>query len=284
MASTTSHEPVAFPPTVVLGASGRVGQILQTFWTDFPVTWTSRRGENGLVQFDVLQDANRLMDIAQDASVVICLAGVVPGRGDLSVNADIACAAISAAAHSSIDTVILCSSAAVYGRGDVAWREDMPTKPLGLYGKSKLQMEHVAKELASTLGVSVCSLRIANVAGADAILAGWKSGFQLDQLPDGTTPLRSYIGPQALSMCLSQLVAKANQLPEVLNVAASKPVRMGDLLDSAGLAWASKQANADTIAQVVLDVSRLSGLLDLDLTLHDVTADWASWQTQRAAT
>lgn len=284
MASTTSHEPVAFPPTVVLGASGRVGQILRTFWTDFHVTWTSRRGGNGHVQFDVLQDANRLIEIAPDASVLICLSGVVPGRGDLSLNADIACAAISAAAHSSIETVLLCSSAAVYGRGDAVWREDMPTKPLGPYGKSKLQMEHVAKELAETLGIRVCNLRIANIAGADAILGGWKSGFRLDRLRDGTTPLRSYIGPQALSVCLSQLAAKADQLPEVLNVAASKPVHMGDLLDSAGLAWDPKPATAETIAQVVLDVGRLSELVDLDLTSHDVSDDWASWQARGAET
>lgn len=280
MASTTSKEPVAFPPTVVFGGGGRVGRMLQVYWADDPVTWTSRNSAGKVLELDLLADGPRVAEVADGAEVAICLAGIVPGQGDLSQNTDLAIAAIDAATKSSVSTVILCSSAAVYGRGAGAWKEDMRAKPISAYGQAKLDMEQAAQDHAAKSGLRVCRLRIGNIAGADAILGGWTAGFTLDQLLDGTTPLRSYIGPSGFAAVLANLVSKADQLPDVLNLAVPKPVRMGDLLNSAGLSWLPRSASEETIADVVLNVDRLQELVAIDDAMQDVAADWASWRAR----
>ena len=257
-----------------------MGRMLQIYWADAPVTWTSRTGAGKVLELDLLADGAKGAEVAQGADAAICLAGVVPGRGDLAHNTDLAIAAIDAAANSSVSTVILCSSAAVYGRGDSAWKEDVRATPISAYGEAKLHMEQEARDHAAKSGLRVCSLRIGNIAGADAILGGWTPGFTLDQLPDGTTPLRSYIGPRGFAAVLANLVAQADQLPDVLNLAVPKPVRMGDLLNSAGLSWSPRAASEDTIAEVVLNVDRLQELVTIDDAVIDVAADWASWRAK----
>lgn len=278
MALTILPEPASFPPVVVLGASGRLGQMLRGFWVEKPVVWVSRGPADGMVPLDIMQDSGGFAGIAGKSRTLICLAGVVPGQGDLSHNTDIALSAIAAASAASVRSVILCSSAAVYGRGETAWQEDMPARPISAYGQAKLDMERAARDHAASLGVHLCSLRIGNVAGADAILGGWSPGFALDLLPDGQTPLRSYIGPRGFADCLAQLVARVDELPPVLNVALPDPVRMGELLNNAGLAWTPKPATDSTIPRVVLNVDQMMGLVTLNPSDKDIVADWASWK------
>ena len=103
-------------------------------------------------------------------------------------------------------------------------------------------------------------LRLGNVAGADAILGGWRAGFTLDQLPDGRTPARSYIGPGKLARVLHAL-SMADTVPGLLNIAAPGTVEMGDLLDAAHLDWTARPATDQTIAQVHLDTTTLERLV-----------------------
>ena len=123
-------------------------------------------------------------------------------------------------------------------------------------------MERQGARLAAELGVRVSSLRIGNIAGLDAILGGWRPGFQLDRFPDGRTPRRSYIGVETLARVLGDLAA-APDLPAVLNVAAPGAVEMGALLEAAGLGWTARPAPATAIAEVRLGVQALERVTDL---------------------
>jgi nucleoside-diphosphate-sugar epimerase len=154
--------------------------------------------------------------------------------------------------------VLLCSSAAVYGHGDGTWRETAAPDPVSPYGKAKLAMEQLATGLRPDIRLTI--LRIGNVAGADAILGGWRPGFTLDVLPDGRTPRRSYVGPGAFAAILDQLVA-CWDLPDLINFALPADVEMGDLLDHAGMDWTARAAAPDSIARVCLDVTRLQDVL-----------------------
>lgn len=145
-------------------------------------------------------------------------------------------------------------------------------------------MEARAAELGAELGVSVTSLRIGNIAGIDAILGGWRPGFQLDQFRDGRTPRRSYIGLVTLARVLGDLVAPGivpDTLPEILNVAAPGTVEMGALLDAAGLAWTPRAAPEGAIARVCLStrvLERFTPLSDTDGTASAMVAEWRSLQ------
>ena len=120
------------------------------------------------------------------------------------------------------------------------------------------------------------TLRLGNVAGADAILGNWKPGFTLDTLPDGTTPTRSYIGPNSLARVLFDL-SSAKDLPKLMNVATPGAVQMGALLDAAGLPWLSRVSTEQTIADVTLDTTVLERFTTFDprdSTPHGIVADW----------
>lgn len=120
-------------------------------------------------------------------------------------------------------------------------------------------MEKVVHKAQSETAVT--ALRIGNVAGADAILGGWRPGMQIDRFPDGRTPSRSYIGPVTLARVLHAL-CQADKLPPILNVAAPGAVEMGALLDAAGLAWQPKPAPAAAIPEVRLDTNALERHVD----------------------
>lgn len=225
------------------------------------IVWHGRRAgpaSEGWRRFDMLEDPGALRGAMTGRDCVLCLAGVTPSPGArLELNADLACAAIRAAAEAGAGRVLLASSAAVYGRaGFEPLREMDPASPVSGYGRAKLDMERRALELAARLGHPATVLRIGNVAGADAMLAGWRPGMALDRFADGSTPRRSYIGPLSLARALATL-SRAADLPEVMNLAAPGTVEMGALLNVAGLPWTPRPAGAQAIAQVWLDTARL---------------------------
>lgn len=242
---------------LLLGAGGRLGQML---WRHWPVTGQltgqSRRNVKGMLQFDPLTAPDDLRLAASHAQAVICLSGITPAHaaasGDaMHLNTDLALAAINAAPAAA--RVFVASSAAVYGAADGPHLEETDVYPISEYGRAKHEMERAA--LAQGEG-RVCVLRIGNVVGADAILGGWRTGMTLDQLPDGRTPRRSYIGPKSLAQVVHAL-CMAETVPEIINVAAPGLVAMGDLLDRAGLAWTPRTANANVIEEVALDTAKL---------------------------
>ncbi|MFD3191587.1 NAD-dependent epimerase/dehydratase family protein [Sedimentitalea sp. HM32M-2] len=276
-----------FPKVLVLGATGRIGTILRKCWPQGPQgpLWQSRtpRPGPGWIVLDPLRDPAALARAASGCQAILCLAGVVPGRGqtaDPRDNIALAEAALRAGAAAgqggAPSRVFLASSAAVYGAAPGLLHEDMALAPVSDYGRAKAAMEARAAALGRELGVPVTSLRIGNVAGVDAILGGWAPGFQLDRFADGTTPRRSYIGAITLARVLGELLAAAD-LPDVLNIAAPGAIRMGALLQAADLDWTPRPAPDTAIPDVRLCTDRLqrfTRFAPADSTAAAMVAEW----------
>ena len=263
---------------LLLGGGGQLGLALRAHWPQpGDLCVQSGSGGAGVLRFDPL-DVAAMRDAAADARAIICLAGVTDARAartgySLSLNSDLAVAAVTASMGA---RVFIASSAAVYGAAGGVHDEDDAVSPLSAYGKAKLDMEVNALAQGRNRAVPVCALRIGNVAGADAILGGWHDRMQIDQFADGTTPARSYIGPVSFARALHALTL-ADDLPAILNIATPGTVFMGDLLACAGLAWQSRPAPPEAIAEVALDVSRLSRYVDfapVDSTAAGMVAEW----------
>ncbi|MEP1962513.1 NAD-dependent epimerase/dehydratase family protein [Tateyamaria sp.] len=250
---------------VVLGGGGRLGKLLAPVFPR-PATWLTRQDVD-ICNSDALRKA------LTGTQAVFCMAGVTPGgNAPMEANIDLARRTLDAAQDVDAGHVFLFSSAAVYGRVSGALSEDGPTAPQAPYGVAKLAMEQMAADHEHPNTV----LRLGNVAGADAILGGWKPGFALDVLADGTTPQRSYIGPACLGRVLSQL-CMASDLPPLMNVAAPGAVEMGELLDAAHRHWQPKVAGEGTIGQVALDTRVLERFITFDTsdsTAQGIVADW----------
>ncbi len=239
----------------VLGATGRLGQMLQGSWGKEGARWFGRDA-----QAADLQGVTTLIDMR----------GIV--RGDFALNVEIARKALDLAQAAGIPRVLLPSTAAVYGRMSGPLTEDRAA-PDRDYGRAKLEMEAMAADHPQPS----CALRICNVAGADAILGGWYDGFELQKLPDGRSPSRSYLGPETLAQVIRQL-ADTPDLPRVLNVAPPDVVEMGALLDEAALAWVPKPADGETIACVHLDSTRLARHLRIEPARGRASVIVAEWR------
>jgi nucleoside-diphosphate-sugar epimerase len=139
--------------------------------------------------------------------------------------------------------VLLASSSAVYGFGDGSpMSETHSCAPVNTYGKSKLDMEAMARNVAADTNMEICCLRIGNIAGADALLlnaskATPETPLIIDRFPDGAGPLRSYIGPTQAGDVLAQLACHQGTLPHVLNLAGTAPIHMEELAIAAALPW-----------------------------------------------
>ncbi len=263
--------------------------MLGAFWPkEARIALHSTQPNPEFLVFDLILEPSKARIACQGKGAVICLAGVTNLRAQthaevLSRNSDLALAAMRAAHAAGAGRVFVASSAAVYGAASGLLQESAALRPVSDYGIAKARMEDAALQEAHRLGQPVTMLRIGNVAGADAILGGWRPAMQIDQLPDGTTPQRSYIGPQTLAQVLHGLTRHAD-VPEVLNIAAEGAVQMGALLDAAGLAWESRKAPKDVIADVTLDTTLLGGLVDLP---HDagnadrLVAEWRAFEHTR---
>jgi len=196
----------------------------------------------------------------------------------MSLNTDLALASIAAAPVGV--RVLVASSAAVYGAAVGPHIETAAVTPVSAYGHAKREMEQAALKQG---GGRVCVMRIGNVVGADAILGGWRPGMEIDSLPDGRTPRRSYIGPQTLARVIHRLCA-APAVPDVLNIAAPGLIGMGELLDSAGLAWSPRTPQAGVIEEVALDTSELEKLycfVPEDCTADGMVAQWTDGASPR---
>ena len=276
-----------FPNLLVMGATGRIGGVLRAAWCGEQLRWQAGPGRpvsgSGWVRVDPLADPAGLARAAEGCSAILCLSGVTPPRAalgaDLGDNARLAEAAVHAGAVAGA-RVVLTSSAAVYGNRAGELDEDIPLTPQSDYGRAKADMETRGATLAAQLGVPLCSLRIGNIAGLDAILGGWRPGFRLDRFAGGRTPRRSYIGPLTLARVLGDLVAAAD-LPGVLNVAAPGSTEMGALLDAAGLDWAPQPAPDTAIAEVRLSVRALQRYTPLDPEASQPAALVREWREMK---
>ena len=266
------QDPSQSNPPIVLGASGRIGTGFQRLalaghWPGPVPLWQARPGaalvSDTRVDWDMLTAAPP--DIGR-LHGVICLAGAV--SGDMTVNTNLALAAIDLARTTGSGPVLLTSTAAVYGPSDSAVTERADCLPTAAYGRAKLAMETAVSARLHDLGdraPKVCILRIGNVAGADALLLAAARGVvTLDQFEDRQGPERSYIGMLGLAQVMVRLITRfsgAGQVPPILNVAAPQPVRMVALLQAAGLTWDWKPAPATALRRMVLDTALLDSLI-----------------------
>jgi nucleoside-diphosphate-sugar epimerase len=274
MSSTQSKQSEDFPRTVVLGASGRLARLIRPLWKNAPVLWQSRTALAGCVQVDILNDPVGLADLLRGADCIICLAGVTPATdANFDDNHRIGKACLDAAQTADAGHVFLTSSAAVYGAQTGILNEASDINPTSDYGIAKQKMEQMA---AAHEHPSTC-LRIGNVAGAEAALGGWSPSTVMDQLPDGTTPARSYIGPATLARVL-QTLANTKNLPKILNLSAPGAQEMGALLDAADRPFATRPARANTIANVTLDTTFLETLVTFSAQDSDAAHMVQQWK------
>ena len=267
---------------VLLGASGQLGQILRTCWQN-PTSLVShsRRARPGFVSFDLSLDQNNAIKVMDSADAVICLSGVTPTHANrtddpFSLNTDLALAAIHAAHLAGAGRVFLTSTAAVYGRASGVLVEGTECHPVSDYGLAKLEMESAALSRARAINHPATILRIGNVAGADAILGGWREGMQIDQLSDTSTPRRSYIGPETLTRVIQGLV-NTHDLPDILNIAAPGAIEMGHLLDAAHLDWSPRPAPQGVIENVELSTKLLERHIEFttqNSTAAGIVSEW----------
>lgn len=277
---------------LVLGATGRLGGMLRRHWTspEIEPLWQARQGHGpgvgDWVVFDPRTDPLALAEACAAVDVVLDLAGPVPGPGRVVESFAAIPSLARAVAHgvrvAGGKPLLWASSAAVYGARARCLETDQP-EPLSDYGRAKQAGEAVLTGLAGA-----CALRIGNVAGADALLSGAHPGVAvtLDRFADGTTPLRSYLGPQSLAETLFQLVIRATQAPSppVLNLSGPGPgVAMGDLLEAAGIRWQPRPAPEAALPEVVLDTARLAGLVPLPPEAGTAPRIVAEWRADQAA-
>jgi len=272
MSSTLVPDPAHLIKPVVLGATGRLGGMVRAIWGSDAAIWQSRAPRSGFAQ----ASPDRIAPLLEGAPAVLCLWGATPASGgDMADNATLAKQALDAAAAARAGPVLLASSAAVYGRRSTGLNEAAAPTPVAPYGVAKAEMEQMALNHPHPS----CILRIGNVAGADAILGGWRPGMTLDA-KSGRTPARSYIGPVQLADVLASLMRQTN-LPPVLNVAAPGAVEMGHLLDAADLGWAPRPAHDGVIWNVTLDTARLAAIYPFDRKVSSaaqIVKDWRTWR------
>lgn len=261
---------------IVVGSSGEVGRLLVTHWrrASTPVVLQYRNNDAPDPQvFSLRWDPDGGVTALADwieahdiPSAMLVLAGVTPRSGrDLTLNTHIAETCLAAAKEVGIERVLVASSSAVYGDElDRPFRETDATRPVNEYGAAKLEMEQACVRWSSALEV-VC-LRIGNVAGADALLRQAylpeRPEILLDRFADGTTPLRSYIGPGTMAAVLTGLATHDGPLPSALNLAAPRPVEMGALADAAGLPWRPRNRSDTKGQSITLECAQLWGLLE----------------------
>jgi len=274
MRSIPREKNSASDPFLIVGGSGRLGGMLRIAWQrsgEGRAVWQARRPLAWADHvFDPMALGAAYRAAARGASAVFNLAGAVGGADALALHVPLALAALEAARAAGVPWVFLVSSAAVYGAFDGLATEAGPARPVSAYGRAKLDMEQAVFDWTRGAGPGapgVTCLRVGNVAGADLLLADRDRLIcDLDVLPDGRAPRRSYIGPMALASVLSQLVslaARGRPLPAVLNVALDGSVGMDALLRADRCGWRPRRGYPAPIPEVWLDVSRLAALVDL---------------------
>ena len=255
-------------PLIVTGAGGRIGRLLQIFadtpeFAAFSTTWTSRAGQQ------VWNLTGGGVPDLPKGGILLHLAAVLPGphHDDLIAgNLRLAEAIIAQDRLSSFSHVVFMSTVAVYAPGPQAIAETILPVPQTDYGRAKLQCE---TRLCAAFGGRLTLLRLANLAGADALLGGNNGSGDviLDPiLGTSSGPVRSYIGPKTLARTLGVLLGQIAQgiaLPGILNLAQPKAAAMDQLLSAAGRPWRFGPARPATGAKVEVNVSTLMGIFPL---------------------
>lgn len=262
---------------VLVGSGGRLGRRIARAWRAAGQPFVGASSQPG---GDILWSAGDPPPPCPAArgQAVIVLSGAVPGGGDgMAANLDRARASVAAARSWGAVHVFLMSSAAIYGRAAGPLDETVPPAPVGDYGRAKAAME------AALAGPGITALRLANVGGASEPWTTFaREGLaRLPRFADGSTLVRSAIGPVTLARILAELAGLARSgadIPGLLNVALPRPFDLAELARAAGVSADVTPAPDDLIPRVALVTDRLAGLVDLPL--HDA----ASLQSEIDAT
>ena len=268
----TDLPPKDAPTLLVTGSTGRVGGALRVIWqknllNGMPIIWHGRKVGPGV---DMVWDIGQNPPVSLPKGLIILhLAGVTKGSAqDLVQNAKVTAAVCAAARAAQARHVFVMSSAAVYGLSADLIDEDDAKVPVSAYGQAKLDAEVVAEQSLTGMGLTL--LRLANLAGADALFGNCGPGktILLDPVAGQMRgPERSYIGPHALASALSGLfrhVLCGTDLPPVLNLAEPGIMAMADLLDARGQPWEFGPPRSAAIARVALATARLSALVQME--------------------
>jgi nucleoside-diphosphate-sugar epimerase len=260
--------------------------MLSLYWPDDRVIYVGRGVSGPVVDEGVVPDfVNNISDLAQvisGCSAVINLAGPTPGAGDMADHLPIARSVLCACDLACVPRCLLMSSQAIYGPLTGQVTENTVPKPVGDYGRGKLAMENAALHWPGDVEVSI--LRLANVAGADQLLGRRGSetpSVALDVFPNGTSPRRCYLGPQALAVILFALARYDGDLPDVLNLGAGSSVAMADLLNAGQIPWHGVSAPDTALPDLALDSTRLQEFLGLPGHLgsvEQVISEWQDWK------
>ena len=149
---------------------------------------------------------------------------------------------------------VQASSYAVYEPG-TAWPDEAAPRTYIGYGGAKRRTEDW---LLAQDDLPLTILRLANVAGADSLQLSQSDELSIDQWPDGSDPVRSYVSPIVLADCLRQIANEpgAERWPPVLNFATAHNISMADLAAEAGAAINRRSARADARQFASCDCSK----------------------------
>jgi len=215
--------------------------------------------------------------VFREGETIINMIGHTGSDPDMlhDVNVQFVSDLLTRAADAGVAHVVLASTAAVYGAATAdALTEDMALAPVSAYGTSKAAMEDLAHTHSDRPAITI--LRISNIAGADALTVFARkniaAGLAMDlhRLPDGTTPLRSYIGPQDLFRTVRYMAEPHTDGVRTLNVAHPQPVTLEGVLRGykshvmPALTWTDKPAPSGTLPKVVLSTRRLETYVTFD--------------------
>jgi UDP-glucose 4-epimerase len=281
------------PKVILVGASGKVGQLVDHFWQKnlpFPTKHivqkrhTSNSEELKWAPLEGRTPLEEYVTKTGDLDVMIVLAGVTPRTGkDLSLNTSLAMRCLEAAKFVGIKRVLLASSSAVYGIGSgKPFDESDIARPINEYGAAKLEMEKACDEWRDNK-LEVCCLRIGNVAGADALLLNIAESLpnkpvKIEIFKDGHGPMRSYIGPETLSQVLHSLSSQKRKLPDIINIAAPAPIYMESLAAELGIQCLKVKSGAQSIQNITLNCDRLKKyhhFIDNDSAPSSMVSQWA---------
>lgn len=279
---------------LVLGASGKVGRLLRAVWSaeapqGLRVIWQFRASTPDAADCIRFAPGDPAQDLGP-VDTVLSLWGVTSGdAGALAANTDLGLEAMRIARATCADRVLHASSIAVYAPSDAPLDEDDPVAAPNAYGAAKADMEAAVR---SETGPRSCCLRIGSVAGAESLAASVdayqadksKTPLTLHRFASGHGPARSYIAPSDLARAIAALaLCPLADLPDVVNIGASRPVTMDALLQAAGIPfdWQPAPDGAREIA--VLNTGRLHQLAPLPRDDGDpdhIVRDWLHWRAR----
>ena len=246
------------PRVVVIGAGGRIGTLLRRH-IDSEATCAFAPVYLNRDDWDITSGPP-VSDLK--AALVIDLSGVV--KGEFGQNPVLAQAVASVAKRAKARLIHL-SSAAVYPGGLADMDEDTPPAPPTPYGLSKLAAEQAVRQVMPNALI----LRVANVAGLDALIGGLRPGIEavIDPITlDAAGPIRSYIGPMTLAAALRQLIElelAGNTHPRTLNLAQPGEIAMAELVAASGHPWRFGPKRDGVLERVVLSTVRVQRVLSL---------------------